>query len=67
MLYASLLPMDQQLGRAFNTEIVRREIGAITDLESAKRAALLLLQQIDIQREMMDVLIRNDWLNSDAL
>ena len=34
--------MDQQLGRAFNAEIVRREIGAITDLESAKRAAVLL-------------------------
>ena len=59
--------MDQQLGRAFNTEIVRREIEAITDLESAKCAALLLLQQIEIQRQMMDVLIRNDWHDSDAL
>ena len=59
--------MDQQLGRAFNAEIVRREIEAITDLESAKRAALLLLQQIEIQRQMMDVLIKNDWFDSDAL
>jgi hypothetical protein len=59
--------MDQQLGRAFNAEIVRREIEAITDLESAKRAALLLLQQIEIQRQMMDLLIRNDWHDSDAL
>ena len=50
--------MDQQLGRAFNAEIVRREIEAITDLGSAKRAALLLLQQIEIQRQMMDVLIK---------
>ena len=59
--------MDQQLGRAFNAEIVRREIGAITDLESAKRAALLLLQQIEVQQKMMDLLIRNDWQDSDAL
>jgi hypothetical protein len=44
--------MDQQLGRAFNAEIVRREIEAITDLGAAKRAALL---------------IRNDWQDSDAL
>jgi hypothetical protein len=59
--------MDQQLGRAFNAEIVRREIEAITDLESAKRASLLLLQQIEIQRQMMDLLIRSDWQDSDAL
>jgi hypothetical protein len=59
--------MDQQLGRAFNAEIVRREIEAITDLASAKRAALLLLQQIEIQRQMKDLLIRNDWTDSDAL
>jgi hypothetical protein len=59
--------MDQQLGRAFNVEIVKREIETITDLESAKRAAILLLQQIGIQRQMMDVLIRNDWYDSDAL
>ena len=59
--------MDQPLGRAFNAEIVKREIEAITDLESAKRAAILLLQQIGIQRRMMDVLIRNDWYDSDAL
>ena len=67
MLVASLPSMDQQLGRAFNAEIVRREIEAITDLESAKRASLLLLQQIEIQRQMMDLLIRNDWHDSDAL
>ena len=59
--------MDQQLGRAINTEIVRREIEAITDLGSANRAALLLLQQIEIQRQMMDLLIRTDWQDSDAL
>lgn len=52
MLCASQLSMDQQLGRAFNAEIVRREIEAITDLGAAKRAALL---------------IRNDWQDSDAL
>jgi hypothetical protein len=67
MLLASLPSIDQQLGRAFNAEIVRREIEAITDLDSAKRAALLLLQQIEIQRQMMDLLIRNDWHDSDAL
>ena len=67
MLLASLPSMDQQLGRAFNAEIVRREIEAITDLASAKRAALLLLQQIEIQRQMMDLLIRSDWQDSDAL
>lgn len=67
MLNASLSLMDQQLGRAFNAEIVKREIQAITDLETAKRAALLLLQQIEIQRQMMDVLIQNDWGGSDAV
>jgi hypothetical protein len=67
MLCASLSLMDQQLGRAFNAEIVKREIQAITDLETAKRAALLLLQQIEIQRQMMDVLIQNDWGGSDAV
>jgi|LakMenE18May11ns_1017448.scaffolds.fasta_scaffold8962939_1 hypothetical protein len=67
MLYPSHPSMDQQLGRAFNAEIVRREIEAITDLGSAKRAALLLLQQIEIQRQMMDVLIKNDWFDSNAL
>ena len=59
--------MDQQLGRAFNSEIVRREIEAITDLGDAKRAALLLLQQIEIQRQMMDLLIKSDWNGSDAV
>jgi hypothetical protein len=67
MLNASLSLMDQQLGRAFNAEIVKREIQAISDLETAKRAALLLLQQIEIQRQMMDVLIQNDWGTSDAV
>ena len=67
MLCASLSLMDQQLGRAFNAEIVKREIQAISDLETAKRAALLLLQQIEIQRQMMDVLIQNDWGTSDAV
>ena len=67
MLYWSLPTMDQQLGRAFSAEIVRREIEAITDLGAAKRAALLLLQQIEIQRQMMDLLIQNDWHDTDAL
>lgn len=67
MLMASLYFMDQQLGRAFNAEIVKREIQAITDLEMAKKAALLLLQQIEIQRQMMDVLIQSDWSASDAV
>ena len=67
MLCTSQPSMDQDLGRAFNAEIVRREIEAITDLDSAKRAALLLLQQIEIQRQMMDLLIRSDWQDSDAL
>lgn len=59
--------MDRQLGRAFNAEIVRRETEAITDLGSAKRAALLLLQQIEIQRQMMDLLIKNNWRDPDSL
>ena len=67
MLYWSLPTMDQQLGRAFSAEIVRREIEAITDLGAAKRAALLLLQQIEIQRQMMDLLIQNDWHDTGAL
>jgi len=67
MLYWSLPTMDQQLGRAFSAEIVRREIEAITDLGAAKRAALLLLQQVEIQRQMMDLLIQNDWHDTDAL
>jgi hypothetical protein len=46
--------MDQEMGRAFNAEIVKRELEAITDLESAKGGALLLLWQIGIQRQMMD-------------
>ena len=57
MLCASHPSKDQQLGRAFNTETVRREIEVITDLGSAKRAALLLLQQIEIQCQMMNLLI----------
>jgi len=57
--------MDQQLGRAFNSEVVRREIEAITTLEEAKRAAHLLLQQIEIQRQTMDLLIRMDWDSND--
>ena len=57
--------MDQQLGRAFNSEVVRREIEAITTLEEAKRAAHLLLQQIEIQRQTMDLLIRMDWDGND--
>ena len=67
MLYWPLPTMDQQLGRAFSAEIVRREIEAITDLGAAKRAALLLLQQVEIQRQMMDLLIQNDWHDTDAL
>jgi len=67
MLYWSLPTMDQQLGRAFSAEVVRREIEAINDLGAAKRAALLLLQQIEIQRQMMDLLIQNDWHDTDAL
>jgi hypothetical protein len=59
--------MDRQLGRAFNAEIVRRETEAIIDLGSAKRAALLLLQQIEIQRQMMDLLIKNNWRDPDSL
>jgi hypothetical protein len=59
--------MDQQLGRAFNSEVVRREIEAITTLEEAKRAAHLLLQQIQIQRPTMDLLIRMDWDSNDHL
>ena len=55
MLNASLSLMDQQLGRAFNAEIVKREIQAISDLETAKRAALLLLQQIEIQESKVDL------------
>ena len=45
--------MDQEMGRAFNAEIVKRELEAITSLESAQRAALLLLEQIGIQRQIM--------------
>ena len=37
------------------------KLAASTDLESAKRAALLLLQQIEIKRQMMVLLNRNDW------
>lgn len=37
--------MDQELGRAFNAEIVKREIEAITDLESAKLERALGQQQ----------------------
>ncbi|MBM5807426.1 MAG: hypothetical protein FJ056_07000 [Cyanobacteria bacterium M_surface_10_m2_179] len=59
--------MDQKLGRAFSTEVVRREIDAITSLDEAKRAAHLLLQQIDIQRQAMDLLIRMDWESNDII
>ena len=59
--------MDQQLGRAFSTEVVRREIEAITSLDAAKRAAHLLLQQIEIQRQAMDLLIRTDWESNDII
>jgi hypothetical protein len=59
--------MDQKLGRAFSTEVVRREIDAITSLEEAKRAAHLLLQQIEIQRQAMDLLIHMDWESNDII
>jgi len=59
--------MDQRLGRAFSTEVVKREIDAITSLEEAKRAAHLLLQQIEIQRQAMDLLIRMDWESNDVI
>jgi len=54
VLCSSYSSMDQELGCAFNAEIVKRELEAIASLESAKRAALLLLQQIGSQRQMMD-------------
>lgn len=56
-----LFAVDQQLGRAFCMDVARREIEQIADLETAKTAALLLLQQIRVQREMADVLIQMDW------
>lgn len=59
--------MDQRLGRALSTEVVKREIDAITSLEEAKRAAHLLLQQIEIQRQAMDLLIRMDWESNDVI
>jgi len=59
--------MDQKLGRAFSTEVVRREIDAITSLDEAKRAAHILLQQIDVQRQAMDLLIRMDWESNDII
>ena len=59
--------MDQHLGRAFSTEVVRREIDAITSLEEAKQAAHLLLQQIEVQRQAMDLLIRMDWDSNDVI
>ena len=59
--------MDQHLGRAFSAEVVRREIDAITSLDEAKRAAHLLLQQIEVQRQAMDLLIRMDWDSNDVI
>jgi hypothetical protein len=59
-------PLEHQLGRAFSIEIARREIEAITDLDQAKSAALLLLEQVRLMREMADLLVRNDWLSSQA-
>ena len=53
--------MDQLLGRAFSVEVVRREIDAIRDLETAKEAARMLLAQVEIQRQVSDLIIRWDW------
>ena len=61
------MAIGQQLGRAFSTGVVRREIDAITSLEEAKRAAHLLLQQIEVQRQAMDLLIRMDWDSNDVI
>lgn len=58
--------LEHQLGRAFSIEIARREIEAIADLEQAKAAALLLLEQVRLMREMADLLVRNDWLSAQA-
>ncbi len=58
--------LEHQLGRAFSIEIARREIEAIADLDQAKAAALLLLEQVRLMREMADLLVRNDWLSSQA-
>lgn len=58
--------LEHQLGRAFSIEIARREIDAIADLDQAKAAALLLLEQVRLMREMADLLVRNDWLSSQA-
>ena len=58
--------LEHQLGRAFSIEIARREIEAIADLDQAKAAALLLLEQVRLMREMADLLVRNDWLSAQA-
>lgn len=47
-------------------ETVRREIEAINDLQTAKSAALLLLQQVQVQRDIADVLINLDWTSRPA-
>jgi hypothetical protein len=57
----SATSVDQLLGRAFSVEVVRREIDAIRDLETAKEAARMLLAQVEIQRQVSDLIIHWDW------
>ena len=60
-MVCSATSVDQLLGRAFSVEVVRREIDAIRDLETAKEAARMLLAQVEIQRQVSDLIIRWDW------
>ena len=60
-MVGSVITVDQLLGRAFSVEVVRREIDAIRDLETAKEAARMLLAQVEIQRQVSDLIIRWDW------
>jgi hypothetical protein len=53
--------VDHRLGRAFAVETVRREIDALTDLAAAKAACHLLLGQIEVHRQMAELLIESDW------
>ena len=48
--------MDHLLGRAFSSELCRREIEAITDLEQAKELARRLLALVEIQRQTAEIL-----------
>lgn len=59
-MISSVTAVDHLLGRAFSSELCRREIESITDLEQAKELARRLLSLTELQRQVAEQLARWD-------